>query len=246
MRPFRAVLRSDAVRRAACWVVARYMGLCLATCRWQVLNDGDYRARVARGEGGIVAFWHGRLFLMGRAWPGADPQRFHMLISQHRDGELIARTIGHFGYRTVRGSSAKPGSDRRKGGAEAVRRMVGLLREGNWIGITPDGPRGPRMRASDGIVAVARLSGMPVHPIAIATSRRLLLRTWDRFQVPLPFSRAVLIFGDPLEVPRKAAPEAYDQVRRDIEQRLIAITQEADRLAGAEVVEPADAAEQQA
>lgn len=246
MRPFKAILRSDAVRRAACWVVARYMGLCLATCRWQVLHQEGYAERVARGDGGIVAFWHGRLFLMGRAWPGAGPERFHMLISQHRDGELIARTIGHFGFRTVRGSSAKPGSDRRKGGAEAVRRMVTLLREGNWIGITPDGPRGPRMRASDGIVAVARLSGMPVYPIAIATSARRLLGTWDRFQVPLPFSRAVLIHGEPIEVPRKAAAEEFDRLRLDIEQSLIDITQQADRMVGGEVVEPADPVEQQA
>ncbi len=160
----------------------------------------------------------------------------NMLISQHRDGDLIAKTIGHFGLGTVRGSS-------KHGGAGALRSLVRALAQNHYAGVTPDGPNGPRMRASDGIISVARLSGAPIIPATFGASRRTILKTWDRFVVPFPFSRGVFLWGEPIDVARDADPAAQEAARKDVEDSLNALTREADRLCGRETVTPDPASE---
>jgi lysophospholipid acyltransferase (LPLAT)-like uncharacterized protein len=152
----------------------------------------------------------------------------HMLISMHRDGEIIARAIGYFGIGTVRGSAAKPGSNKDKGGAAALRGMLKALKGQDYVGITPDGPRGPRMRASEGIVTVARVSGAAVLPCSFSCRNRVVLNSWDRFVIPLPFTRGVIIWGDPITVARDAGAAEIEAVRLKIEEGLTAITDAAD------------------
>ena len=154
-----------------------------------------------------------------------------MLISQHRDGQLIARTIGHFGFETIVGSSGH-------GGVRALRSMVKALAGGDCVGITPDGPRGPRMRADNGIVTVARLSGVPVIPVAYSINRGQLLDTWDRFLIAWPFSRGVIVWGEPIHLARDADEATAELIRQRIENNLNAITAEADRLCGRRPIEP--------
>lgn len=224
--------KSERLRGLLCWLGSLYIRLVYATGRWEVVNGGHARERWDRGEPFILAFWHGRILMMPRSWRAGVP--IHMLISQHRDGQLIARTVAHFGIRTVQGSTTR-------GGSAALRAMLKFLKAGECVGITPDGPKGPRMRASDGIVAVARLSGVPILPATFATSRRKLLRSWDRFAVALPFSRGVFAWGDPITVPKEAGEAEMEAARRAVEDALNAITIEADRLMGQTAPEPAPA-----
>ena len=232
MRPLKRVLRSEAVRRLFCWLAAHYIRLVHATGRWHVVGGETPRRFWDEAKPFILAFWHGRLLMMPYCW---DHRRtIHMLISQHRDGQLIARTVGHFGIRTAAGSSTR-------GGAQALRAMVKALAGGDCVGITPDGPRGPRMRASDGIVSVARLAGVPVIPAAYGTTHGRFLGTWDRFLVAWPFGRGVVVWGAPIEVARDAGAAAAEAARRRIEDGLNAVTAEADRLCGRTPVEPAPA-----
>lgn len=227
MSPLKRILKSDAVRRLVCWLGAGYIRLVHLTGRWRVVNGAAPQAYWDRGEPFILAFWHGRLLMMPCVWPRSKP--IHMLISQHRDGRLIADTVGHFGIQTVTGSSSK-------GGAAALRSMVKALKAGDYVGITPDGPRGPRMRASDGVAAVARLAGVPVIPAAFGAHRRKVLGSWDRFLIAWPFSGGVFVWGDPISVGKDADPEA---ARQAIEAALIWVADEADRLTGQPPVEPA-------
>jgi len=224
------ILRSDAVRRVLCWLGAQYIRLVHATGRWSVVRGDIPRAFWDRGEPFILCFWHGRLLMMPYCWDHGVA--IHMLISQHRDGQLIARTVGHFGVHTIVGST-------RRGGAAGLRSMLKTLREGSCVGITPDGPRGPRMRASDGIASVARLAGVPIIPATFAVDRRKVLGTWDRFVVAWPFARGVLVWGEPIAVARDADKAAQEAVRARVEAALNAITAEADALVGAAAVEPA-------
>jgi lysophospholipid acyltransferase (LPLAT)-like uncharacterized protein len=222
----RDLLRNAWVRRCACFLAAQYIRLVRATSSWRVVNGGTADAAWAAGPF-ILAFWHGRLLMMPYAWRSGVAM--NMLISTHRDGELIAETIRHFRLGSVRGSS-------RRDGAQALRAMLKALKAGECVGITPDGPRGPRMRASDGVVGIAKLAGVPILPAAFATSRRMLLGTWDRFALALPFSRGVFVWGEPIRVGRH---EATDGARQRIEAALNAVTAEADRLVGVPPVEPA-------
>lgn len=228
------ILRSAAARRLAAWGIAAYVRLCWSTGRWRVVGEAVPAAFWAREEAFILAFWHGRLLMMTRCWPGG--RDFRMLISQHADGEIISGAIGRLGLGAVRGSSRRPGKGRDKGGVAALRALVKLLKGGVSVGIAPDGPRGPRMRAGEGVVAAARLSGAAVLPAACACSPRRLLPTWDRFQIPFPFARGVIVWGEPLRVGRDD-DEAAARLR--IEAAIAAATREADRLVGEPTPEPA-------
>jgi len=132
----------------------------------------------------------------------------------------------------VRGSSGKSG-------AGALRQMVRTLKAGDHVGITPDGPRGPRMRANAGAVTVARLAGVPIIPATFATSRRKVLGSWDRFVIAKPFARGVFVWGYPLDVAPDADGAALETARAELETRLNAVTEEADRLVGQTTIAPA-------
>jgi lysophospholipid acyltransferase (LPLAT)-like uncharacterized protein len=223
------ILGNETVRRFLCWLGARYIRLVLATGRWTMVRGEASIPYIDAGIPFIFCFWHGRILMMPYAWERRD--RAHMLISQHRDGQIIARTVEHFGIRTIAGST-------QRGGAAALRTMLKVLRAGDCVGITPDGPRGPRMRASDGIVNVARMAGRPIIPMTFGACRRKVVPSWDRFVVPLPFSRGVFVWGDPIEVPRDMDDAAVEAARVKVEESLNAITAEADRLTGHAPIEP--------
>ncbi len=230
MRAPRDILRNRRLRTVVCWLVSRYIGLVHATGRWRTLGT-EPRDRLAEaGQPFIACVWHGRMLMMPYAWHRRD--QVHMLISDHIDGRLIAQTIGHFGIKTIAGSSSK-------GGPQAIRAMVKTLRNGRWVGITPDGPRGPRMRAAAGIVAVARIAGVPVVPVTFGANWCWTMGSWDRFCIPLPLARGVIIWGPPIEVATDADPAAQEHARRQVEDGLNAITKEADRLCGRRAIEPA-------
>ena len=214
-----------------CAVAALYIRFVHATSRWSVEGGEHAAALWARDAPFIVAFWHGRLLLMPYCWRRGKP--IELLVSRHRDGRLIARAIGYFDFRTIAGSTSR-------GGSAALRAMLRGLGHGGSVGITPDGPRGPRMRAGIGIADLARLSGAPILPVAYATSRRRVLGSWDRFIVALPFSRGVYVWGAPIEAPPRHGGEAASEAtRRAVEEALNAVTAEADRLVGQTVIEPA-------
>ncbi|TAN79409.1 MAG: DUF374 domain-containing protein [Magnetospirillum sp.] len=222
--------KSEGLRGLLCWLGSLYIRLVHLTSRWQVVNGDHAKALWDADRPFILAFWHGRILMMPKSWRASVP--IHMLISQHRDGQLIAHTVAHFGIDTVAGSTTR-------GGSAALRAMLKFLKSGECVGITPDGPKGPRMRASMGIVNVARLAGVPILPATFSTSRRRLLGSWDRFAVALPFSAGVFVWGDPITVPRDAADEQLEVARRAVEDSLNAITVAADRLLGLTTPEPA-------
>ena len=199
-------------------------GLLLALgATWRIrrlrMDEGD--ARLARGERCIFAFWHARLL------PLVFTHRHRsiaVLISRHRDGELIARIIGRLGFLTGRGSSTR-------GGEEGVRVMLRHAEEGRLLAISPDGPRGPAEAVKPGLVYLASRSGFPVIPVASAASRAWCLDSWDRFRIPRPFSRVVVAYGDPIAVPAALPNGDLEMWRARIEGAIAALTIEAERLA---------------
>jgi lysophospholipid acyltransferase (LPLAT)-like uncharacterized protein len=226
----KAIARSEWLRTALCWLGAEYIGLVFRTGRWEFVGREIAERHWNAGLPFILAFWHGRLLLMPHSWPRAKP--IHMLISQHRDGQLIAKTVAHYGIDTVAGSTSR-------GGSAALRAMLKALKSGECVGITPDGPRGPRQRASAGIVNVARMAGVPIIPVTFSVKRRAVLGSWDRFIVALPFSKGVFVWGRPIEVPRDASDAALEALREEVENRLNAITAAADGRMGHAAIEPA-------
>ncbi len=231
MRPLKRILKSEIVRRFFCFLASLYIRLAFHSGRWSVVGGEIPKRFWDDGKPFILGFWHGRLLMMPYCW---DPEKtIHVLVSQHRDGQLIGRTVGHFSIKTAAGSSTR-------GGAQALRIMVKALGKGEYVGITPDGPRGPRMRASEGVVSIARLSGVPVIPAAFGCNRGRVISSWDRFLIAWPFTRGVIVWGEPVMVDRAADAPAQEAARQQIEDGLNAVTAEADRLSGRSPVKPAE------
>ncbi|MFQ5775326.1 MAG: lysophospholipid acyltransferase family protein [Kiloniellaceae bacterium] len=223
-------LKSEAVQAPLTRLVSAYLRVVYMTTQWTVVRPPAIQDLQAKDRPFIACFWHGRLVIMRAALPrGAT---IHMLISEHRDGVLISRAVAHLGVHTVTASS-------KRGGLVALRSIQRLLAEGRSVGITPDGPRGPRMRAKPGAIKAAQLSGAPILPVSGAVSRRRVLRSWDRFCLALPFSRGVIFWGEPIEVPREADEADLERLRSLLEERLNALTAEADRHFGQPLIEPA-------
>lgn len=229
MTPFRKILRSHAALAIACFVGALYIRLVRYTGRWRIEGEHIPESFRTAGKPFILAFWHGRLLMMPYCWRRTD--LVNMLISGHRDGRLISQTVKHFAIESVVGSTTR-------GGAQAMRDLIRLMRNGGIVGITPDGPRGPRMRVGEGTVALARLSGAPIVPATFSASRRRVIRSWDRFVLALPFARGIFLWGEPIEVPRDAGGDTLEAKRQVLEAAMNDLADRADALMGQHVIEP--------
>ena len=207
-------------RKVLTWLVCQLGWVLLRVLRWtarpQLVNRGVFDQMRERQQAFLVAFWHGRLLYpaMSHTGLGITP-----LISLSRDGEMIASTIEKLGYRTIRGS----GSRRSR---QAMEEMIELARKpGEILVITPDGPRGPRHVLQPGVVKIAREAGIPILPLSFAAKRPIVFKSWDRFQFWKPFSRLVMIYGDPITLDSQGDfVEQADQVR----EALLAVEQKCD------------------
>lgn len=234
---FQSMLNSERFRAALCWLTANYIRFVFWTSRFEVVNGETPAAFWDDGKPFILAFWHGRIAVMPYCWRRG--MAINMMISRHRDGDIIARTIQHFDMKAIRGSSANPSKARKRGGEDALRAMVRALKANECVGITPDGPRGPRMRAGEGVAAIARITGVPVIACGASTRAGIVHNSWDRFLVPLPFSRGAFVWGDPITVEKGASGEPLARATQHIEDSLNAVSLKADRLVGRAPIEPA-------
>jgi lysophospholipid acyltransferase (LPLAT)-like uncharacterized protein len=174
---------------------------------------------IRKNQGQVIyAFWHGRMLIFSYSH---RRQKIHVLISQHRDGELIARIIERLGFVSVRGSTTR-------GGTKAIFEMAEKGASGYDIAITPDGPRGPRFAVQLGTIYVAQRSQMPIIPITNSAKSRWTLSSWDGFLIPKPFSKAVIIIEEPIYVPLESTPQELEEKREELERRLVDLTQKTD------------------
>lgn len=220
-------------------LVGGWMWLAGATTRWREVNRDEAVGAMAKGGPVILCFWHGRIMLAHSRWlPASRPLKTYTLISQSSEGEVISQAAGTLGILSIRGSTEKSGKS--KGAFDAMREMIRRLKDGNVVAVTPDGPKGPRMRMGLGTVQLARLTGAPVICVGWATSNQKVLKSWDRFAMPGLFGRGAYVFGHVIRVDRRADEAGMEAARLALEAELIRVTQEADRLLGHPLVEPAE------
>jgi lysophospholipid acyltransferase (LPLAT)-like uncharacterized protein len=213
------LLRHPKVLAALAWVLARYLRLALASIRWRVVGEENLADAFA-GRAMLVAVWHDELTMLPRLSVIVRRRGMVMtprlLVSRHRDGQILAAVMRHFDTVSVHGSS-RDRKKRERGGAAAVRQLVEILAGGEHVVVTPDGPRGPRHLAAPGLAQIAALSGAPILPIGCAVSLRWLMPTWDRMVFPLPFGRGVIAIGAPLPIPREGWREALPAAQAGLE-----------------------------
>ncbi len=226
------IAKSALAANIASFLIGAYIRLVHATSRWEFVGIEHFDAAEAQGRGVILAFWHGRL-LMAPTVRRETGKRVFMLISAHRDGEIIAKGVKSFGIEFIRGSGANPKKRHKdKSGASAIVQMTAALRAGHVVGVTPDGPRGPGEKAQKGVIRLAQMSGAPILPAAYSATRGKRLNTWDRFLLAAPFSRGYFVAGPPIAAPVNNDAEMVESARQSVENALLDVTRKADALAG--------------
>lgn len=215
MVSWKRISRSRAVQSAAGVLAAEYLRFVWRTSRF-VIDPPDLYDRIPADVPLIVAMWHGQHFMMPFI---RRDYRAKVLISRHRDGEINAIAAERLGVGTVRGSGDNGRRFDRKGGVAAFKTLLSTLEEGVSIALTADVPKLARV-AGRGIVMLARESGRPIYPVAVATSRRIVFDNWDRSAFNLPFSRGVIAAGEPIRVPADAGAAEVEHYRRAVEDAL--------------------------
>ena len=188
--------------RLATALIGAYLDLTLRTVRWRLVVDPSAQAVIDGDLQAVAVLWHEFLPFGPALWREAiragNPRRLHVMVSRHRDGQALARLFARWGLEVIAGSSDRvraDGGTRPKGGATALRRLLALRDQGAVLGLTPDGPRGPRRVPAAGAAMLAARTSLSLLPMAGATRPALRLRSWDRMHVPLPFARGVLVYG---------------------------------------------------
>jgi hypothetical protein len=175
-----------------------------STWRYRITNADAIRGLRAHQQPFIFAFWHGTMLPLVWLHRG---EGVAVVISEHRDGEIIARIVEQFGFRTIRGSTTR-------GAARALLGIVRELENGSEVAVTPDGPRGPARKFASGALVAAQRVGVPIVGIGVAASRAWRLKSWDAFMIPKPFSRVHVAYTIPTCVDATSARGAEEEAPR--------------------------------
>jgi lysophospholipid acyltransferase (LPLAT)-like uncharacterized protein len=208
------------------WIVG-FLGsllvrILISTLRVRIVGE-KYPPRPAN-TGIVLCFWHAQLLALVYLYRNTNA---HALVSRHRDGEYIVRVTSRLGFGAVRGSSTR-------GGARVLGEALDKLSEGTDIAVTPDGPRGPRHEFKRGALFLAKESGAPIVLGACVPQKAWRLKSWDRFYIPKPFSRAVLVVGEHIHIPKTLTGDEMENKRLELQNKLNELTRQAEEMAGAE------------
>ena len=210
-------------QKLAAFFICLAVNIVALTLRYRVLDPHGFLQRKDFTQA-IYCVWHNRLALGVKAYFKFTRQRFTSaglagLVSASKDGALLSQIFQNFGIQPVRGSSSRRGP-------QALRELISWTKRGYDISITPDGPRGPRYIVADGPVALAQLTGLPIVPASYSLSWKIQLKSWDGFQIPLPFARCEIIAGRIIQVAADSSDAELEKKRQELEMELRAITRD--------------------
>ena len=210
-------------QRLGAWAVFLLVRVVSATLRYQWTDRSGYFDDGAAGPA-IYCTWHNRLALCLIEYYGYVKKHnqtpgMAALVSASKDGGFLAGILECFGVQPVRGSSSRRGP-------QALLELTGWAERGYDLAITPDGPRGPRYVVQEGIMALAQVTGRPIIPASYQLRWKIQVKSWDRFQIPLPFSRCEMVLGQPVWVPREASDAERESLRQQLEATLKEISRD--------------------
>ena len=210
-------------QRVVAWFIFATIRLVWATLRCRWLDRSQFIHESGTGPA-IYCVWHNRLALCMPAYFNYARQRkqtpgMAAMVSASRDGGFLTGILECFGVQPVRGSSSRRGP-------QALLELTTWAERGYDLAITPDGPRGPLYIVQDGVMSLAQLTGLPVVPFSFYAKWKICVKSWDRFQIPLPLSYCEMRLGKAVFVPRDATDEHREKLRQQIETELRAITRD--------------------
>ncbi|MCB2204678.1 lysophospholipid acyltransferase family protein [bacterium] len=194
------------------WLLRTLIELLMRTVTFTVENEEAMLALLDEGKPFVLVFWHGS---MTYPWWHMRFKKAAALVSHSKDGQILANLLSSWGYHVLRGSSSR-------GSKEAMQTMRAAVREGHVLCVTPDGPRGPYHEMKMGAVRVAQTTGVPLISVSVGYRRYRRLKSWDRFEIPFPFTRARVVYSDPVMIDPSITGEPLDELRHDLEKAMLA------------------------
>ena len=199
-------------------VAGKLLRLLRKTVRLTVIGNENLQSVIDKGGKAIFVFWHGNMLI---------PMMRHMddgivvLVSEHGDGEILARMLKSLGHHLIRGSTTR-------GGARALKQMMKRFKSPGIISFTPDGPKGPYRVMKIGAVVLAHRTGVPIIPISAFTGKPRFLNSWDRFQLVKPFESCVLLYGKPITIEHQLSSEQLEEKRKSVEHTIHELDSQAE------------------
>ena len=191
-------LKNYVIKKFLSLVGALYVYIVYISSQKTFINKDNFDKLILENKSFIYALWHDQLLLSPFTWQTKN--RIDILISKHKDGDIIADLIKYHGFNSIRGSTNNPSKEKEKNTISSIRKIIKTLKANVSIGITPDGPRGPRHKVSEGTINIARISSKKILPMALAYKEQWILNTWDKFIIPKPFNKICIVWGDPIDI----------------------------------------------
>ena len=183
------LLKNEFTQNIVGFLISIYIKFSFQTSLWYSKNDENIEKLIKNKRKILVLFWHNRLLMAAFCWK--YKKKFKMLISGHRDGKIISKAVSHLGIETIHGSS-------NKNKISSAKQILTELNDNNIVGITPDGPRGPKQKIKEGLVSMQKRTGAIIVPLSYSAKYNVTLKSWDSFLFSFPFNKFVAVWGNPI------------------------------------------------
>lgn len=226
---FKKMLRqvgySFLIQQALCFLISSYLWLVYLTSKKKFINAEFYIEAVKQNKALICTFWHNRLAMipflaLHVRKKGNMKYKFMTLASNHGDGQFVGKVMKQFGYENIYGSSQGGRKASRGIDLQAVRQIIRGLKNGKGLGITPDGPRGPNQKVNSEIINIAKISSAIIMPVSYSTSNFIQINSWDKFKVPLPFSKINFYYGKEIIIDKNSQKDEEEELKINLENAL--------------------------
>lgn len=228
---FKKILKSQFIQNIICYLIFLYGKLTFHSCKWKGHGVENIQHLLDEDKPIIFVVWHNRILLSPFFLP-KPKERASAVVSIHKDGEIVSKYIQLIGIKLIRGSSSK-------GAMAAFKQCIRTLKSGDDLVITPDGPRGPRMHLGGNVITIAKIASAPIVPFTCSTRKCKVFNTWDSFILPLPFSRGIYAFGEPIYIDKTSTEEEIENLRIELEKKLRDLSIRIDKETGLEPIRPA-------
>ena len=198
------------IQKFLAYLVYLYILFVGITSKIEIINDEFSNKLWKEKKPFILAFWHGQLMMIGYVWK--NKAILNMLASSHSDGRFGAYIAGYFNLKNI--------SIEAKNKSPSLRRVFKVLNNGDYVGVTPDGPRGPNQKVSEGIIKIAINSQVPILPLGFASNKNFKLKSWDSFLITYPFSKCKFIWGDPIIIPSTTKDDEIEKYKLFLEEKI--------------------------
>ena len=207
---FKKIFKYSLSQKFLAYIGYIYILFVCITSKIKIKNDQLSKKMLLNKEPFILAFWHSQLMMVGHVWKSKNT--LNMLASSHSDGRFGSYIAGHFNLKNI--------SIMAKNKSPSLRKVFKILNEKNYIGITPDGPRGPNKKVSEGIIKIAMHSQVPIIPLGFASNKNFKLNSWDSFLITYPFSKCNFVWGEPITIPSSTKENEIEKYKIFLEDKI--------------------------